>query len=213
MADKNYLGNQNSLSVPHIYDLGDLSPGRYTLTLRIDNTPKIAVGDAITFTGSYNLAHAITNHTQTNWNGIIGRIELQAYDPMSIGDIQVYPDGLKKTARVRITINKKMINTISGNLSLTISEGKQVHALQEIPITLTEEITQLEYNFDLSNGPLWNEFEPTLLTLHTQLETSESKDTQETTFGLRSFYAKGKGLFLNHQKVFLRGTLSVASFP
>ena len=35
----------------------------------------------------------------------------------------------------------------------------------------------------------------------------------KTTFGLRSFYAKGKELFLNQQKVFLRGTLECCIFP
>ena len=37
-------------------------------------------------------------------NGIVGRLELQATDPVAIRDVQVYPDVERKTARVRVQI-------------------------------------------------------------------------------------------------------------
>jgi hypothetical protein len=40
--------------------------------------------------------HAISEETQTNWNGIIGKIELRASGKVHIGKVQVYPDVKKK---------------------------------------------------------------------------------------------------------------------
>ncbi|MHC4157468.1 MAG: sugar-binding domain-containing protein [Planctomycetota bacterium] len=82
-VDGKEYGAQNSLSTPHKYDLGRLTPGKHHLTIRIDNTVKIDIGID---------SHSISDQTQTNWNGIIGKIELRATDPVWIEDIQVYPD-------------------------------------------------------------------------------------------------------------------------
>jgi len=60
--DDKFVGIRESLSVPHIYDLSDvLSPGRHTLTVRIDNADKPPTGNC----------HAVSPDTQTNWNGIV----------------------------------------------------------------------------------------------------------------------------------------------
>ena len=84
------MGIENSLSTPHQHELGVLSPGKHRLTIRVDNRVKIDVGIN---------AHSVTDHTQTNWNGLVGRLELQARDPIWIGDVQVYPDVRRKTDR------------------------------------------------------------------------------------------------------------------
>lgn len=75
---------QNSLSAPHVYDLTRFAtPGPHTLTIRVDNRTKVADVGAD--------SHSVSDHTQGNWNGIIGRISLQAEPAMHIADIQVYP--------------------------------------------------------------------------------------------------------------------------
>jgi len=84
--DGRRTGRKDSLSAPHLHDLGILSPGRHTLTVCVDNTYKLPIG---------LWAHAITEETQGNWNGIIGRIELRATDPVWIRSVQVYPKTLK----------------------------------------------------------------------------------------------------------------------
>jgi hypothetical protein len=66
--DGRQLGSQNSLSTPHEYDLGVLPPGKHELAIRVDNRMAINVGIN---------ASSVTDHTQTNWNGIIGKIELR----------------------------------------------------------------------------------------------------------------------------------------
>ncbi len=67
-VDNQLVGDGESLSTAHEYDLTkSLTPGRHTLTIRIDNRLHIDVG---------NNSHSVTDHTQTNWNGIVGDILL-----------------------------------------------------------------------------------------------------------------------------------------
>ena len=66
------VGHQMSLSVPHQYDV--------TPYLRFDKDNDIAIR---VFNGIENVcvgqdSHSVTDQTQGNWNGIAGRIELQA---------------------------------------------------------------------------------------------------------------------------------------
>ena len=68
-VDGKGCGMLNSLSAPHEHELGLLTPGRHLLTVCVDNRYKLRIG---------TWAHAITEDTQGNWNGIIGAIELRA---------------------------------------------------------------------------------------------------------------------------------------
>ncbi len=68
--DERELGCADSLSTPHVYTIGaEIAPGKHTITVRVDNRRVVNVGPN---------ASSITDHTQTNWNGIIGRIALEA---------------------------------------------------------------------------------------------------------------------------------------
>ncbi len=74
-VDGKPLGSNNSLSTPHEYDLGTaLAPGKHQLTIRVDNGLVVDVGEN---------SHCVTDHTQGNWNGIVGDIEL-AGDPAGV---------------------------------------------------------------------------------------------------------------------------------
>ena len=75
-VDQAVLGEQDSLAAPHVYEIGGagdparrLAPGRHQLTICIDNARRPPV----------NGGHQLSDDTQTNWNGILGRIELQSH--------------------------------------------------------------------------------------------------------------------------------------
>jgi beta-galactosidase/beta-glucuronidase len=61
---------QNSLATPHVYDIsGLLRNGKNSISIRVDNrTKEIDPG---------HNSHSISDHTQSNWNGITGDISLQ----------------------------------------------------------------------------------------------------------------------------------------
>lgn len=89
---------QNSLSTPHVYELTSAAtPGQHTITVRIDNRMRVAdVGMD---------SHSVADHTQGNWNGIIGKISLQLVPDIEIIDVQVYP--MVKLKKVRLVLEIK----------------------------------------------------------------------------------------------------------
>jgi len=68
--DGKLIGSSNDISTPQTFLLPtDLTPGEHLLSIMIDNGSGVP-------TQLYASSHAYTEDTQTNWNGIIGRIEL-----------------------------------------------------------------------------------------------------------------------------------------
>ena len=77
-------GTANSLAVPHQFDITDLLiPGKNLISIRIDNRVVIPVGIN---------SHSISDHTQSNWNGIAGDLSLRATSKIHISNIKVIPD-------------------------------------------------------------------------------------------------------------------------
>ena len=62
------LEDCSSLCAPHRCSLTGTAAGNHELVIRVDNTDYPTGG-----------GHLTSRDTQTNWNGIVGRIELQAY--------------------------------------------------------------------------------------------------------------------------------------
>src|SRR5205823_4810770 len=89
--DKSY-GANDSLGTPHEYDLGQLTPGKHFLTIRVDNRLIVDVGEN---------SHSISDHTQGNWNGIVGKVELCATPQVWIEDLQVFPNIMRGSVEVR----------------------------------------------------------------------------------------------------------------
>ncbi len=71
-VDAQFIGASNDISTPQVFNLSKvLTPGRHTLAIMVDNSR--GVPEQL-----YANSHAYTEDTQTNWNGIIGRIELSS---------------------------------------------------------------------------------------------------------------------------------------
>ena len=69
-VDGQLVGSSNDISTPQVFDLTTaLTPGHHRLAIKVDNSS--GVPEQL-----YASSHAYTEDTQTNWNGIIGRIEL-----------------------------------------------------------------------------------------------------------------------------------------
>ena len=68
--DAKFAGSSNDISTPQVFELSKfLTPGKHQLAIMVDNGS--GVPEQL-----YASSHAYTEDTQTNWNGIIGRIEL-----------------------------------------------------------------------------------------------------------------------------------------
>jgi hypothetical protein len=203
---------QDSLCTPHLYDLSRLmTPGKHLLTIRVDNAMKYNVGVN---------AHSVSDHTQSNWNGIVGRMELKATDRIWISDVQVYPDVRKKSAKVRVTVGSAAGRDVTGTLTITANswnaERKHSVAPRSVKFTTSEPETTVEIDYSMGNNVLlWDEFSPSVYKLKVSLSADSrlSGDTKVVTFGMRQFGTKGTQFVINDRLTFLRGTLECSIFP
>lgn len=204
---------QNSLVAPHVYDLSAyLTPGKHTITIRIDNRIKaINVGPD---------SHSLTDHTEGNWNGIIGRIELNAMPPVWIQDVQVYPDVANKKALVQLTI--KSMQTANGNITISAKSFNTttVHNVPSVKQSFTASgdtarPAVLQMVLPMTGAvQLWDEFNPALYKLHVAIETSNGlKQEKDIQFAMREFKTQGTQFIVNGRSVFLRGDVNNCEFP
>ncbi len=211
-VDDKYFPLQKTLLTPHIYDLSDvLTPGTHILTILVDNSYSLfPVGGS----------HALTDHTQTNWNGIIGRIELVANDIVDVKIINLVPDVDKKVLRVIFNITNPNGENLNGTL---ICEAKgfngNSHQVKrqtfQIQTNKKEFIVEKEYEMG-NNFAFWSEFSPNLYTLKVSFTASGSKKykkTLEETFGMRKFEVRDRHFYANGTKIFLRGKHDACVFP
>ncbi len=213
-VDGTPAGMQDSLCTPQQHDLTDLmTPGPHVLTIRVDNSVKYDVGVN---------AHSVSDHTQSNWNGLIGRIELQATDKVWISDVQVYPDIRKKSAKLHITIHNDLSRPVSGTLKIRAESWNtnQNHAPKHKTVEFATGTPETTLQVDYSMGDdvlVWNEFSPALYKLTVSLNASADNNVflneKTVTFGMREFGTKGTQFTMNGKPIFLRGTLECCIFP
>lgn len=199
-------GMQDSLCTPHTHELGtDITPGDHRLTIRIDNRIKYNVGPG---------AHSITDWTQTNWNGVVGKIELHATPKTWIKNVQAYPNIASKTVAIKVTLQGEKGLPIQ--LALRVNEQGNPIPVIEKQVESSSVDGEQTVQVDLPLGAdvkLWDEFSPTLYDLSVDLSDGKQHQKVKTTFGMRKFGVTDKRLMLNNRKVFLRGTLECCVFP
>lgn len=205
-------GLQNSLSTPHVYDLShSLTPGRHAITIRVDNRIKdINVGPD---------SHSLTDHTQGNWNGIVGSIRLDVLPSIHLENVKVYPDIPSKSVKVAMHISNP--DKLSSRCNVRVSaesfnsstKHKAKSASHDFKIDTPD--TTIAINYSL--GPdvqLWDEFNPVLYKLTLELtDEFENISRKEIQFGMREFKTNGTRFEVNGNPTFLRGTVECAAFP
>lgn len=67
--------------------------------------------------------------------------------------------------------------------------------------------------YSLEGAPIWDEFEPNLITLTVTLKGDGFSDTRVTNIGLRKLATEGTEFRLNGRPLFFRGTLECNIFP
>ena len=212
-VDQTFCGREDSLSTSHVFDLTKaMTPGKHTLTVLVDNAKLPPVGPS----------HAVDERTQTNWNGIVGRMELRATDPVWIDDIRVDPMAANKEARVRVIVGNITDKPATGKISVTCrscnTATPAAFATHSVEFTANRRENTIEFIYQPGdNVPLWDEFQPTLLKLDLNLETTAGgqslADHADARFGMRNFTRQGNLLKNNGKTVFLRGRLDCANYP
>ncbi len=190
-------GRDSSLSVAHEFDV----------------TPYIAFGKANdirirVYNGIENVcvgqdSHSVTDQTQGNWNGIVGRMALVARPKNYINNVQVFPDVEAKSIKV-------VANIVGGkgkhDIRFSVDNGN-VASLRNIRPDKDGNVATTIYMGD--DVKLWDEFNPNLYTLTTTL----GDDTVRTTFGMSQIAIKGRQFYMNGCKIWMRGTVENCCFP
>ena len=198
-------GGGEALGTPHDIRLGALPVGKHTLTLRIDNTLDIV--------NPGPSAHSVTDHTQGNWNGTVGALELRRRSADRIDNLQVFP---RNSGEVRVRVDgyagergqvtvkvahRDTPGTVAGRGSVAI-DGSGGDFSREIRFRLEED------------PELWDEFNPHLYEISAALEINGAvKETRTSRFGFREVDSRDGQLHINDRPLFLRGTLECAIFP
>ena len=205
-VDGEQAGVDERLSTPNRFVLTkQLTPGVHTLTLCVDNRLKYPMDQ---------WTHGTTEYTQTNWNGVVGRLELVAKPASYIQKLAVYPDVERSAVKVRLSIQTKEEEK-AGTLTLRVNEknGKTV-CEKTIPVTLSANGASFEHELNMGKEvKLWDEFSPSLYTMTAILETEAGKDTSQSVWGMRHVEQGKHHVRLNGRDIHLRGVLDCCVFP
>lgn len=206
-VDGEPVATDERLSTPNRFILTkQLTPGLHTLTLCVDNRLKYPMDQ-------WN--HGTTEYTQTNWNGVVGRMELIAKPSSYIGKMKIYPDIEAKKVNVRLALHVTGNNPTKGELTLRIREkdGKEV-CQTVIPLSLSGKENKIEQELALGKDiKLWNEFSPALYELIATLTMEAGEDTYTSVFGMRHVEQGRHHIRVNGRDIHLRGVLDCCVFP
>ncbi len=204
-----YLEMQNSLATPHVYNIsGMLNPGKNTIVICVDNrTKEIDVG---------HNSHSISDHTQSNWNGITGDIFLQAKGEVFFENLAVFPNVENKSVAIRATVLNTVFKqqTIEIPVSVILKNSTKKAKKETFEFKLLPGENIVRMNFSLGEETLlWDEFNPNVYELTAEIITKNIHDRQTIDFGFRDFKVDKTRFSINGRPVFLRGTLECAIFP
>jgi hypothetical protein len=196
-------GRSDALSTPHRYVIEET--GKILLTLRVDNRVHIPVGIN---------AHSVSDHTQSNWNGVTGKIILSARPALHIDAVRIFPDVQARKTKVEIDLagkaaGKAKITLKANSFNCTVSAE-----VKPVSIEMTGTVGRATAELDMGERMLtWSEYEPNLYRLDVELQSENGTDTKTVAFGMREFKAEGTRFTVNGTPVFLRGTLECCIFP
>ncbi|MEP6682870.1 MAG: sugar-binding domain-containing protein [Parafilimonas sp.] len=209
-VDDTKTNTQISLGAPHEYDLSSLlSPGKHRITICVDNRIKeVNVGSN---------SHSISDHTQSNWNGMIGKLLLIEEPALHIESVKLFPDIHKKEVVAIINYKNDNNNSIKASFTLKAASGnKAAEALKPLSVQkdLNENNGTVSITYSMGNAPLlWDEFNPNLYSMHISLKANNRTDEKDISFGMHEFKSTNTQLLINGRPTFLRGTLECAVTP
>ena len=198
------VGSDNSLSTPHLFDVTDY------IQLGARNTIEVFVYNGIDRVGVGQDSHSVTDQTQGNWNGIVGRMELRAQPQrLRIDKVKIYPRPSTSSVRLQVELQGQSPNFSFYEMEVMIQQEQRDSAnLYVTHFDIYSNVMDVEMT--LPGGvSLWDEFHPNLY----RIGIGVGDDYYETTFGMREVLVDGRQIILNHRPIFLRGTVENCCFP
>jgi hypothetical protein len=199
--------HQMSLSTPHRCDVSRfIKPGeRNDITVCVYNgIENVCVGQD---------SHSVTDQTQGNWNGIVGKMELRAQSGnLYIKRVRLRPLITHGAVAIEVELDGKVFDHHwyrFGTMGVAIQEvGEADSAIvyDEFIISKRRITEVVKIGNEIA---LWDEFAPQLY----RIGINVGEDYYETTFGMRQLMVQGRQFYMNNHPVWMRGTVENCCFP
>lgn len=206
--DDKHSGVIDSLSAPHYHVFGPVSPGKHTLTLRIDNRQLHDLGCN---------TYAYHEQSCTIFNGVVGRVELRATPLVCIRSNQIFTDVHTGTAEMRLIVSnstgKQQQTQVIANIRA--NDGTEVLASETRAVMLAPGDSNwiVPVKLPVAAVKRWSEFQRPLYWAEVRLKSDVGTSVREDRFGFREFKAERAHFSINGQPVLLRGEANNAKFP
>lgn len=200
--DGKKVGSVGRLSSPHRYNVTEfLTPGNHEIEVIVNNLDSIP--PAVRYS-----SNAASENTQTNWNGILGKMLITSQNPTYITKTTLNPDFENHSLQLEVTLSQPadedlILQIISDLTQLNQSQINKGEDSASLSISLPDE------------SSFWNEWNPNLINLSFNLLSSDGKllDDYFATTGFRDFNTSGTTFTINGTPTLLRGTINSAIFP
>ena len=203
--DGEEISKQDGLGTPHYHEIGRLTPGNHTVTIMVNNDMIHNIGDK---------GHAYSDFTQSIWNGIVGKMEIRAFDPLRIITVKTIPDinADEFTMEFQIKGAKKKKGEIAWQIEPLDSNVPVLSGYKKVDLTTGVNAVSIKVAVD---GKLkkWSEFTPEVYVLKTSVKAGNYSAKSESEFGFYQVSHNGTKILINGNPVFLRGNLDNVHFP
>ncbi|MCH5235649.1 MAG: hypothetical protein J1E16_10170 [Muribaculaceae bacterium] len=199
--DGKVIGSNSRISSPQKYNLSPyLAPGSHILEIEINNADSIPPIVA-------RSSNAVSEATQTNWNGILGDFFIEAKNHFNINNIYIDDSNLPDN----ISVSLDFSDIAPSNLTLI---GK-IDGHQVLSQHIKTGSSSLMVDLPIKEFDLWSANNPNLLNLSFEIEDSKKQIVDEisVTTGFRKFSTSDDYFLINGNPIFLRGTVNSALFP
>lgn len=205
------LGTRNSLNTPHEYVLKEgLSAGTHTVRIKVNNTSYPTKG-----------GHMTSKDTQTNWNGITGKLELKFSNEARMSDVQIYTDAMHKSITLSVKLDGVLQDTQIAVSAKSFAIDEQTSDVEEAVHEVAERMYPVDHNemsisYTLGDKALlWSDDAPYLYKISITLREESGRiiDDRDIVIGLRDFKASGDKFTINNRPTFLRGKHDGLIFP
>ncbi|MCQ2196960.1 MAG: beta-glucuronidase [Bacteroidaceae bacterium] len=212
------VGSQNSLSVAHEYDVTSfVTPGENAeICIKVDNdADKVGVGKD---------SHSVSDQTQGNWNGIVGKMELRALSKLEITHVDVFPEVKNHSLQIKVDFVNHNPTPIKGKAAKRIPSDQCYNLMCYTDCKTFDEVANkqstdngntLSFTMKARKEVLtWDEFHPHLYHMNVVLSNQAGdRDTLRVTFGMRNIDTQGKDIVVNGRMTMMRGTVENCCFP
>lgn len=197
-------GDHDSLTAPHVYNLGPNEPGDHTLTVCVDNSMIYNIGDK---------GHGYSENMQTVWNGMIGKLELRALNAVRIQSVrtQFNTDASRASEALLMLENSSAeqkectlsveLATATGEESVTTASAVLQPGRQTVTCPLPKDLI------------LWDEFNPHLYKARISVQDKDQTTQWQGKLGFCQPGSNGTHITINGRPTFLRGNLDNCHFP